>query len=102
MNTQTTKHVAVSTTTRKPPRASKGFAAWLDLFIEEKGIDVEHTFEVEGASGTNWIPVGCLIEALKAAPASEQDAVQRKIVQIDFRNGDVLDFFKYPARAIAR
>jgi hypothetical protein len=77
------------------------FAKWLDTFTTEKGLDVEQVFVVTGPSGDNHIPLGCVIEAIKSAPAREQQAIKATIVKIDFRNGDVCHFFKHLAGAIA-
>jgi hypothetical protein len=42
---------------------NKEFCTWLDTFVEEKGIDLERTFEVEGKDwGLNIIPVGVIVE----------------------------------------
>ena len=78
------------------------FNNWLDIFIEEKGVDTEEMLEAEGASGTNYIPVGVIIEHMKIAPRHEQEKIKETIVKIDFRNGDVLHFFRHLAGAIAR
>lgn len=77
------------------------FETWLRTFIDEKGIDAEHVLDVTGPSGHNAIPVGCLVEAMLAAPAHEQAAIKTTLVKIDFVNGDVLHFFRHLARAIA-
>ena len=77
------------------------FAQWLDTFVEEKGIDTEQILEVEGVSGTNWIPVGVLVDAMKFTTADEQAAIKKVIVRIDFANGNVLPYFKHLAKAIA-
>ena len=77
------------------------FSKWLDTFIEEKELDTEATFEVNGPSGTNFIPLGCVVEAIKQAPAQEQKRIKAAIVRIDFFNGDVRDYFKHLAGAIA-
>lgn len=75
---------------------------WLDTFISEKGLDLEDTFEVEGNEwGWNLIPLGCVVEAIKSAPAHEQKAIRTMIVKIDFVNGDVMDYFEHLAKAIA-
>lgn len=77
------------------------FAKWIDTFIKEKGIDPEQVLTVSGPSGENSIPVGCLVDAMKAAPKPEQSGIKNMIVKIDFRNGNVLDYFKHLAQAIA-
>ena len=77
------------------------FSTWLDTFIREKGIDTEQVLEAEGPSGTNSIPVGCIVDLMKQAPRHEQQAIKSTIVKIDFRNGDVLHYFRHLAQAVA-
>lgn len=77
------------------------FANWIDTFVEEKGLEIDQTFEVEGRSGLNVIPLAVLIEHMKIAPKREQDRIKDTIVRIDFLNGNVMDFFKHLAGAIA-
>lgn len=77
------------------------FNNWIDTFISEKGISLSKIIEVEGDFGLNMIPVECLIEAIKAAPEQERRQIKAMIVKIDFMNGDVMDFFKHLAKAIA-
>lgn len=77
------------------------FNKWLDPFISEKGYDLETLFEVEGASGTNYIPLGCVIEAVKATSKQEQNAIKTMIVKLDFINADCLKYFRHLAQAIA-
>jgi hypothetical protein len=79
----------------------KSFDRWIDTFIEEKGIDTEYLLTVDGLLGKNYIPVGCVIEAMKEAPKHEQQAIKNMIVKIDFVNGDILHFFNHLAQAIA-
>lgn len=77
------------------------FGKWIDTFIEEKGIDTEFVFEVEGKSGeVNFIPVGCVIDYVKAFPPCHEN-FKNKVVGIDFVNGDVMDFFKHCAKGMA-
>ena len=50
----------------------------------------------------NLIPVGALLDIIKYdAPQNEQAGIKTMIVKIDFLNGDVIDYFKHLARAIA-
>ena len=80
---------------------NNSFKNWIETFIDEKGIDAEQVLVVEGKSGPNHIPVGCLVEAMLQAPANEQRGIKDMIVRIDFRNGDVLHYFRHLAQAIA-
>ena len=77
------------------------FAKWFDTFNEEKGFDPETNIRVEGENGTNLIPLGCLFDAIKSAPANEQSAIQKTLVKIDFINGRILPFYEHLAKAIA-
>lgn len=77
------------------------FTKWLDTFVSEKGFDLEQIFTVEGKSGANFIPLACVLDAIKAAPASEQAAIKTMIVRLDFRNANVCDYFRHLAQAIA-
>jgi hypothetical protein len=110
MNTLTTAQLEkiMNRVDRKMARMTKeratlpGFSAWLRTFIDEKGIDRETVLDVESENGTaNAIPVGCLLDAMEAAPAHEQHGIKSMIVKIDFMNGDVLHYFRHLARAIA-
>lgn len=77
------------------------FSKWLDTFLSEKGIDGEQVLNVAGPSGANSIPVACLVDAIKQAPKNEQQGIKSMLVKIDFRNGNVLDYFRHLAQAIA-
>lgn len=77
------------------------FNNWLATLIGEKNIDTEQVLEVEGASGLNIIPVGCVIEAMQNTSAAEQAAIKKTLVKIDFMNGDVLHYIKHLAQALA-
>lgn len=72
-----------------------------NLINEKSGIDMETIIEVDGPSGGNIIPLGCVVEAILQAPKREQDGIRTMLVKIDFVNGSVLDYFKHLAQAIA-
>lgn len=80
----------------------KNFNKWLDTFIEEKGYDLEQVFEVNGPSGWNMIPLGCVVEAIKATTVSEQMGIKKMLVNLDFKNANCLNYFKHLAQAIAQ
>lgn len=78
------------------------FNEWLDTFISEKDLDLEQVFEVEGPDwGTNYIPARVVVEHIQIASPAEQMEIKNMLVKIDFHNGDVMDFFKHLAKAIA-
>ena len=73
-----------------------------NLISEKANISMSTPIEVEGASGTNFMNVGVIVEHILIAPKSEQEAIKNVLVKIDFNNGDILDFFKHLAKAIAK
>lgn len=77
------------------------FSDWLKTFIDEKGIDTEQILEVEGDSGTNFIPVQIVLDHVLKTTKDEQWKIKDIIVRIDFMNGDFLHFLKHLAKAIA-
>jgi hypothetical protein len=78
------------------------FAKWIDTLLEEKGIDGEEVLEVEASDGTpNIIPIASLVEVIKSAPAHERAGIKTMLVKIDFVNGNVRDYLKHLAKAIA-
>ena len=74
---------------------------WIDRFVQEKELDIEHVFEVEGESGLNFIPLAVVIEHVKIATKREQAQVESMLVKIDFTNRDPMHFFNHLAQAIA-
>jgi len=77
------------------------FATWIDTFTTEKGLDRDQMLEAKGASGANFIPLGILIDAIKAAPEGERRAIKGQIVKLDFHNAPVMPYFAHLAQAIA-
>jgi len=77
------------------------FANWLDTLIEEKGIDLEQGFSVEGPSGENHMAYQNVVDAIKGASANEQAGIKNMLVRIDFANGDIRHYFRHLAQAIA-
>jgi hypothetical protein len=74
---------------------------WLDTFIEEKGIDLEDTFELKHSDGTtHTMPYGVVVEHIKIASSEEQKQIKEVVVKIDFKNGDVRHFLRYLGQAI--
>ena len=79
------------------------FNKWLDTFVEEKGLDLDFVFEVEGREhGTNFIPLGCIVDFIKGeADVPTKNTIKQNLVKIDFMNGDPMHFFLHCAKAIA-
>jgi len=75
---------------------------WINTLIEEKGLNIHTTIDVEGKSGLNIIPLGVVVEHILIAPQHEQNQIKNTLVKIDFHNGDVMHFLTFLAKAIAR
>ena len=71
------------------------YEKWLRTFFEEKDLEeVEYYFEIEGNPVvTNNKDAIEVLANLK--DKASQEAVKRKIVQIDFVNGDINHFLEY-------
>lgn len=77
------------------------FNQWLDTLIEEKNINLDEQFQVEGKSGTNYMQYYNVVEAIKKTSPQEQAGIKNTLVKIDFANGDIRHFFRHLAQAIA-
>lgn len=79
------------------------FNKWLDTFIEEKELDLEFYFEVNGPEwGNNMIPLGAVVEMLKAMPKDVKEKAKFAIIRDDFKNKNPLEFFEYVAAGMAK
>lgn len=74
---------------------------WLRTFIEEKEIDLDQHFEIQGQRCGNIFTYGYIVETIEVAPAHEQKKIRDVLVQIDFANGDVRDFLRHLGKALA-
>ena len=80
------------------------FAKWIEIFLSEKGIDMDHIVIAEGNFGANYIPVGCLVDMMKEASINEQKGIKAMLIKIDFiapGRKPVIDYFTHLAKAIA-
>ena len=84
-----------------PKVEENSFNKWLDTFIEEKGIDLNFVVEIATNNNTHFFEIGNIVEHIKATTREEQTAIKDMIVKIDFYNGDVIDYFKHLAKALA-
>lgn len=76
---------------------------YLNTLLEEKGISQETIIEVEGQEwGTNFIPLSIVVDFLSDANKSTQATAKNNLVKIDFHNGDIMHFFTYIAKFIAK
>lgn len=82
-------------------KVESAFNKWIDTFIEEKGIDLEQVIEIKTENNTHYFEVGNIIANIKATTPEEQAGIKDMIVKIDFHNGDVVDYFRHLAQALA-
>ncbi len=75
---------------------------YLKNLLEEKRICLETRIEVEGPSGTNNMPLQMVVDAINGTSQGEKDQIRKTLVMIDFKNGDVMHFFKHLAQALAK
>lgn len=83
-------------------KEKSAFDKWIDTFIEEKGIDLEQIIEIKTETNIHYFEVGNIVENIKATTSEEQEQIKQMIVKIDFYNGDVIDYFKHLAQALAK
>jgi hypothetical protein len=76
------------------------FQKWLLTFLEEKGIDLETCFELQGPSGTNFMSYGTVVEAMFQTTKKEQGEIKKVMIQLDYKNQDITGYLKHLAQAI--
>ncbi|MDD4865665.1 MAG: hypothetical protein PHQ28_00555 [Mycobacterium sp.] len=75
---------------------------WLQAFVSEKDLDLEHRFEIDGPGGMlNSIPLSNVITAIGRASSTEQQKIRNQLAIRDFRNEDVMIYFEHLAGALA-
>ena len=71
--------------------------------LNEKGIDLQTVLEVEGKEwGVNFIPVEVVVEFMETRSIETQKKMRNNLTKIDFHNGDILHFFTYVAKFLAK
>ena len=84
-----------------PDIKEDSFNKWLDTFIEEKGIDLNNVVEITTNTKTHFFEIGNIVEHIKTTTQEEQRAIKDMMIKIDFHNGDIIDYFKHLAKALA-
>lgn len=96
-----TPEIAVAELFDRISFSGDAFRQWIDTFIEEKGILTEHTFDYDSDDGFATVSLGAIVDAVCASNETVKELVKHKLVLIDFRNGDVLHFFRYLGASLA-
>ena len=81
-------------------KTQTAFDKWLDTFIEEKGIDLEDTFDLDTNDNLHIFDYGFVIEMIKQTSKEEQKKIKAKIVYLDFFNKDIKHFLRHLAKAL--
>lgn len=74
------------------------FNKWIDTFVSEKELDIEYEFTIESNNNIHFVSLSCLIEFIKKLPKNIQDNIKSKLVYLDFRNANVMNFFNHMAK----
>jgi hypothetical protein len=78
------------------------FVSWMQTFVSEKGLDLDHRFEMDGPGGmVNSIPLSSVVAATFQTCQSEQEIIRKHLISLDFRNSDVMEYFEKLAGALA-
>jgi len=70
---------------------------YLENLIEEKGLDLDQPFEVDGAIS---LTLEVVIEAILNSTKAEQEKIRKTLIQIDFTGGNVMHYFNFLAHSI--
>tara|TARA_R110000824_G_scaffold332656_1_gene519272 strand:+ start:53 stop:304 length:252 start_codon:yes stop_codon:yes gene_type:complete len=78
------------------------FKNWIDTFIEEKDLPMEDTFTIDKNGTMNIMSYKTIYEHMLIANDQEQEQIKNMIVKIDYMNGNILNFFQYLGKLIAK
>jgi len=78
------------------------FKNWIDTFIYEKDLPMEDTFTIDKNGTMNIMSYKTIYEHMLIANDKEQQQIKNMIVKIDFMNGNILNFFQYLGKLIAK
>ena len=74
------------------------FKNWIEKFISEKGIDRSQEYVIEINNEIHIVEFEVLLAYIKELPIDIKNNIKSKIVYIDFKYGNVNDFFEYMAK----
>jgi len=78
------------------------FKNWIDTFIDEKDLPMEDTFTIDKNGTMNIMSYKTIYEHMLIANDQEQEQIKNMIVKIDYMNGNILNFFQYLGKLIAK
>lgn len=71
----------------------KQFHEWLIAFIDEKQIDLSEPL-------SHGLQAGDVVSAMLSTTDNEQTQIKKTLVEIDFKNGNVLHYLNHLATAL--
>jgi hypothetical protein len=83
---------------------SNTFRNYLTVLLKEKGISLEHTFEIPSDSiwGNHLVPMEVVIEFIESLDKPTQSKIKETLVMIDFKNGNVLHYMEYITKGMVQ
>ena len=78
------------------------FKNWIDTFIDEKDLPMDDTFTIDKNGTMNIMSYKTIYEHMLIANDQEQEQIKNMIVKIDYMNGNILNFFQYLGKLIAK
>jgi len=73
---------------------------YLYKLLEEKGIELEETFDIEANGNLNIFQYGVIVEAILSTSIKEQQSIRNMLIRIDFKNGDIKHYLRHLAQAL--
>ncbi len=83
---------------------STTFRNYLTLLLKEKGISLQHTFEIPSDSlfGNHFVPMEVVLEFIESLDNQTQSKIKETLVLIDFKNGNVLHYMEYITKGMVQ
>ncbi|WP_061311265.1 hypothetical protein [Clostridium botulinum] len=79
------------------------FKNWLDVFLNEKNINIKDEFyKVEKNNVVHFIEGEVLLQLIKNTDEIEKQEIKHKLIKIDFYNGNVNDYFTFLAECYVK
>ena len=72
----------------------------LEVFFKEKDLDIQ-CYEIEIDGWTHIITTDVVIDKILSTKGKERDTISKILIQLDIQNGNIHDFFRHLAKAIA-
>ena len=81
------------------------FKKWFETLVTEKGLDLDS--EIKGLEDPNFgvvmgLTIQSVIDFCDNMPKNIIDSIKTKLVQIDFKNGNIMDFITYLAKGMIK